>query len=202
MKVVGITGGMGAGKTTVCKIFASLDIPIYDADTRAKSLMISDKVLKSHLQSLLGKEAYYRNGKLNRKFISSKIFSEPALRNKVNALVHSAVAEDSHRWHTSQKSNLPFVIKEAALLVENGSYKNLDALIVVTAPESLRIQRIVKRSKLSIDEVKERLQSQLPEEEKIKLADFIITNDGQQSLVVQVWNIYRLLSHDTVASSK
>jgi dephospho-CoA kinase len=189
---IGITGGIGSGKTTVCKIFEALGIPIYYADDSAKKLMTSNKVVKSKITSLFGSEAYFRNGRLNRKFISSKVFSDKTLLNMLNAIVHPAVKEDNERWFLQQKS--PMALKEATLLIESGSYKDLDKVIVVTCPIETRIERVMSRDKSTKEAVLKRIENQMPEEEKIKYADFVIINDGKKLLIPQVLKIYNKFS--------
>lgn len=193
MLKVGITGGIGSGKTTVCKIFEQLGIPIYYADERAKRLMTFDKYLKSAIKQLLGPKAYYRNGRLDRKYVASIVFNDKSILEKLNKLVHPAVGKDAEKWHNNQDA--PYTIKEAALLVENGSYKSLDRLIVVTAPEELRIKRVIARDGSNYESVSSRIRNQLPEKEKKKVADFIIDNSGEVSLIQQIYTIHhRLLS--------
>ncbi len=187
---VGITGGMGSGKTTVCQLFAQLGIPVYDADAAAKRLMTEDTELKSRIIDLFGEEAYTAAG-LNRALISKVAFSEPEKLDQLNALVHPAVANDTQKWAALQKS--PYVLKEAALLYESGSFKSLDKIIVVTAPEGLRIDRVMARNHFTRAQVLERLKNQWPEEEKIKRADFVIQNDGHKALIPQVLEIHAAL---------
>ncbi len=188
---IGITGGIGSGKTTVCNIFKSLGIPVYDADAQAKILMYRNPALKKSIKSLLGDEAYHRNGRLNRAYVAQKIFSDKKLLAGINGLVHPAVYADSSLWFSEQTA--PYALKEAALLVENGSYKKLDGLIVVSAPEETRIARVVKRDRTSEVSVRQRIKNQLPEKAKTKVADFIIYNDGSQSLLQQVQAIHKKL---------
>ena len=188
---VGITGGIGSGKTTVCKLFEKMDVPVYYADLEAKKLMNSDKELKQKIKELLGTDAYHRNGRLNRKHVASIVFNDKKKLESLNAIVHPAVAQDSKKWFSNQKVN--YAIKEAALLVENASYKQLDYLIVVTAPVEMRIKRVVKRDKTDYNQVKLRIANQLSEIQKKKVADFIIDNSGDVSLISQVWKIHREL---------
>ncbi len=196
MTIVGITGGIGSGKTTVCRIFEVLNIPVYDADKMAKHLMYTDVKLKAAIKKLLGTAAYHSNGRPNRAEIAKKIFSDKKLLEGINALVHPAVNKDAKAW--SAKQNSPYVLKEAALLVENNSYKKLDFLITVTAPEKMRIERVMKRDGVTLEMVKRRISNQLPESEKVKVSDFVIVNDGKHSLTQQVWDIHRKI----VAASK
>jgi dephospho-CoA kinase len=185
---VGVTGGIGSGKTTVCKLFESKGIPVYYADDRAKKLMLANKKLKSAIKDLLGQESYFRNGRINRKYISSLVFNDKSLLKRLNAIIHPVVLQDSEDWFSQQKTK--FAIKEAALLIESLSYKTLDKIIVVTAPEKLRIDRVVKRDKTSIEKVKERMKNQLNDSDLLKYADYIIINDGNNDLLSEVNRIY------------
>ena len=192
LKLIGITGGIGSGKTTVCKIFETLGIPVYYADLMAKKIMTSNRSVKKKIKDLLGVEAYHSNGQLNRQLVSSKIFSDKTLLERINQIVHPAVKEDTDRWAEQyQQSPTPYVLKEAALLVENGSYKTMDAIIVVTCPEDIRIKRVMKRDKAEREAVMRKVKSQLSESEKVKVADFIIVNDGANPLIPQVWKIHQ-----------
>lgn len=191
MKKVGVTGGIGSGKTTVCKIFESINIPVYYADDRAKSLMYRSKPLKQAIKDLLGKDAYHRNGRPNRPFIASQIFNNKKLLAGINNLVHPAVKSDLERWAKEQSA--PYVLYEAALLVENGSYKDLDALIVISTEKEERIRRVMKRDKVDRSKVLSRMKNQLPQEKKEAVADYIIDNNGSQSLVKQVWEVHQKL---------
>ena len=198
---VGITGGIGSGKTTVCRIFEVLEVPIYYADSRAKYLMSHDKKLKASIKDLLGAEAYHINGRLNRKFVASQIFSNKELLQGINSLVHPAVAHDYDRW-VNQYNDHPYTIKEAALLIEAGSYKDLDILIVVTAAEEVRVARVVQRDKTTVKAVVQRMNNQMNESEKIDLANYVVDNSGKVSLIAQVIDIHHaLLQKNKVARS-
>jgi len=188
---IGVTGGIGSGKTTVCRLFEMLDIPVYYADKEAKRLMSYDKALKKQIKTLLGPECYHRNGRLNRAVVASIIFTNQEKREALNQLVHPAVRKDAHRW--AERQDAPYTLQEAALLVENGSYKDLDKLIVVTAPESVRVDRVMKRDGASKAQVQRRIDSQLPETAKVKVADYVIDNGGKKSLVRQIWKIHNEL---------
>ncbi|MBK8623916.1 MAG: dephospho-CoA kinase [Saprospiraceae bacterium] len=194
MLKIGITGGMGSGKTTVCRIFESLDIPVYYADIRAKLLMVSDKKVKSDIKSLLTDESYFKNGKPNRPFIAERVFADAGLLQKLNGIIHPAVHHDFDQFCIKHQHSSDYVLNEAALLVENGSYKRFDKIIVVTCPEEIRIQRVIKRDRVSREQVVNRLKNQLPEAEKIKVADFIIDNSGEKSLIPQIVDIHRELT--------
>lgn len=189
---VGITGGIGSGKTTVCKIFELLGIPVYYADGQAKQLMVSDPRLVAGVKKLFGPDSYLPNGALNRPFIAKEVFGDDRKLEQLNRLVHPAVAEDSDRWHHAQE-NVPYTLKEAALLFESGNHKQLDKLITVFAPEELRIRRVVERDHSSPEEVRERMAKQMPEEEKMKRSDFVVHNDGKHSLIRQVLDIHHAL---------
>ena len=190
---VGITGGIGSGKTTVCKLFELLGIPVYFADDRAKELMTSNRSVKEKISLLLGSNAYYKNGRLNRKYVASLVFKDKTLLNALNAIVHPAVQLDASAWFDRQTS--PFAIEEAALLIESGAYKNMDIVLFVACPppENQRITRVMQRDGLTFDEVKSRIQKQMPDSDKIKYAHYVIYNDNEQSLIKQVMEIYHVL---------
>ncbi len=193
---VGITGGIGSGKTTVCEIFSQLNIPIYSSDEAAKSLMVNNADVKTALIEILGAEIYFPNGELNRKEIANQIFTNNEKKIALERVVHTAVFVDSEYWlkkMTDEKH--PYSLYESALLFESKLNHLLDKTILVTAPEEMRIERVIARSngKLSKTEVEQRIKNQKSDEEKIKLADFVIHNDNSQSLVQQVLQIHRSL---------
>lgn len=192
MLKVGITGGIGSGKTTVCKIFGSLGIPVYNADQRAKWLMTKDSDLVNSIKGLFGEDAYYEDGQLNRHYLSNIIFAEPEKREQLNALVHPAVWKDGDRWNLDNRQ-APYTIKEAALIFESGGHQFLDQIIVVTAPEEVRIKRVVRRDGVEYAAVKARMAAQMPEPEKVSRADFVIDNDGARFLIPQVVEIHQKL---------
>ncbi len=197
MLKIGVTGGIGSGKTTVCKIFEVLDIPVYYADPRAKLLMIEDYKLVKEIKKLLGDKSYNKDKSLNRKYIANIIFNDKNKLNALNALVHPAVKDDFDKWCDSQNS--PYVLKEAALLFENGSYKSLDKTILVSAPLELRVLRVMKRDNHTRESILSRVRNQMPESEKEKLADIIIKNDNDISLISQIIEIHRQLVKDSNA---
>ncbi|MCS7035987.1 MAG: dephospho-CoA kinase [Saprospiraceae bacterium] len=191
---VGITGGIGSGKTTVCRLFSVLGIPVYDADYWAKWLIKNDPQVRRGVIALLGPEAYQADGAYNRAYVARRVFADANLLAALNAVVHPAVERHSRAWHEQQAlSGCPYTLKEAALLVESGSHRFLDALIVVTAPEEVRIRRVMERDGVAEEVVRARLRHQAPEAEKVALADFVILNDGQHALIPQVWRIHRTL---------
>jgi dephospho-CoA kinase len=192
MLKIGITGGIGSGKTTVCHIFEALGIPVYYADDRAKALMTTDLGLVAAIKTNFGAESYFPDGSLHRAYLSNIVFKDAEKLALLNSLVHPAVFRDGEAWHAAQK-NVPYTLKEAALLVETGSYKAVDKLITVFAPQKMRLQRVLERDKATRAAVLARMSKQMPEREKMKLADFIIKNDGKHGLVRQVWEVHQEL---------
>lgn len=186
---IGITGGIGAGKSTVAKIFSVLEVPVYDADSRAKQLMTNDVTTISAIQNLLGTQSYLAEGTLNRSFISEKVFSDLWMLNRLNGIVHPAVARDFVEWHSTRQL-AQYTLKEAALLFDAGSFLHLDATIVVTADEELRINRVMQRDHCSRASVVSRIKRQWPEDRRLQMADYIIRNDGSESLIAQVIKIH------------
>lgn len=190
--MVGITGGIGSGKSTVAKIFSILGIPIYYADDRAKWLMANDPDLKKQIQINFGSESYSEDGVLDRSFLASKVFSDEEKVKTINGLVHPAVKADFEKWAHAQKS--PYVLKEAALLFETGSYKDLDKVINVSSPIRIRISRVLMRDPHRNEkQVNDIIDKQLPDEEKNKLADFVIKNTDNKLLIPQVLEIHKQL---------
>ncbi|MFM9949499.1 MAG: dephospho-CoA kinase, partial [Saprospiraceae bacterium] len=173
MLKVGITGGIGSGKTTVCKIFETLGIPVYYADDRAKWLMTHDPELMEAISNTFGQDAYSPEGQLNRAYLAKVIFGDDKKLAELNALVHPAVFRDGSEWHHSQ-TGAPYTLREAALLFESGSYRAIDKMVVVTAPQEIRIKRVMERDQVTADAVMARIEKQWPEEEKVKRADYLI----------------------------
>lgn len=188
---VGITGGIGTGKSFVSKIFKTMGIPFYNADLEAKLIMVKDNNIRMALVKAFGPETYFEDGSLNRVYLSKQVFDNSQRLEMLNNIVHPAVIRAGVDWSNAQ--NGAYSLKEAALLYESGSYKKLDYTILVTAPEELRIARVMKRDKVSREEVLNRIQKQMPEEEKLKFADFVIHNDEQQPLLPQIINIHHTL---------
>ncbi len=188
----GITGGIGSGKTTVCKIFEVLGIPVYYADDRAKELITTDTTLIKKIKKLLGDDVYDSENNINKKRIAAIVFNFPEVLEQYNAIVHPAVFDDAEKW-MRRHQQFDYILEEAALLFETGTYKKLDTIICVTAPLEVRIGRIIKRDGLTEDEILSRISNQMPEEEKITLSDFVIYNDGETPLIRQVLRIHEKL---------
>lgn len=189
---VGITGGIGSGKSTVAKIFSILGIPIYFADDRAKWLMNEDSILKEKIITAFGKESYSESGQLNRKFLAESVFSDPNKVAQINGFVHPAVGKDFNLWVKTQSS--PYVLKEAALIFEAGGQNVLDYVINVSAPLRIRVSRVMMRdphrSEVQINQI---IDQQLPDEEKNQLSDFVIKNVDTKLLIPQVLKIHAKL---------
>ncbi|GLU51816.1 dephospho-CoA kinase [Dyadobacter frigoris] len=189
---IGVTGGIGSGKSIVCKLFVCLDIPVYDADTRAKWLTNHDPEIREAVIKLLGKESYTESGEYNRPFVSSQVFKNPDLLKKLNGIIHPAVGKDTDAWLESH-SNSPYVIKEAAIMNKAGENNNLDYVIVVTAPVELRLSRIRNRDKnRSEAEIRSIIERQISDEERDEIADFKIDNGENVALIPQVLKLHKL----------
>jgi dephospho-CoA kinase len=194
MLKIGITGGIGSGKTTVCKVFELLDIPIFYADTVAKSIMQTDLVLKNEILTTFGEKSYSSDGELNRSYISSIVFNNESELNKLNALVHPAVFRAFDKW-LSNHCDAPYIIKEAALLFETESYKMCDLSVLVISPEASRIRRVIARDGISHDELLLRMKRQLSDAQKLKLADHILINDESRLLIPQILALHQQFLH-------
>jgi len=174
MKVIGLTGGIGSGKTTVAGFFKELNIPVYIADDAGKRLMETSPEIRLKLTELFGEDAY-ENHLPNRKFIASKVFNDKELLSSLNNIIHPAVETDFKKWLQDQSSK--YVIYEAAILFETGGYKKCDFSILVTAPQKIRIQRLQKRDNSSVKEIQERMNNQWEDDKKSQMADFLINNE-------------------------
>lgn len=192
--IIGLTGGIGSGKTTVAQIFRALSIPVFVADEESKIIIDTDLELQDQLRELLG-EKLIKSGRIDRPYMASLIFNDNELLEKTNALIHPAVGRAFSEWYAKQ--NAPYVLREAAILFESGSYKDCAAIIVVSAPEPLRLERVIKRSGETEKQVKSRMARQWSQEEKEALANFIIQNDHQSMLIPQVLKIHENLIPDT-----
>ncbi len=185
---VGLTGGIGSGKSTVAKIFKTLGIPVFDADTAAKNIMNKDETLKQKIKEVFGVEAYI-DGLLNRKYIANIVFNDAVKLEQLNTLVHPAAITMGEKWSASQTT--PYTIKEAALLFESGSAAVLDYIIGVYAPQHLRILSVMQRDQTTREEVLARINKQIDEELKMKLCDFVVVNDEQRLLIPQVTDLHQ-----------
>lgn len=188
--IVGLTGGIGSGKTTVAKLFYKLGVPIYISDIEAKQLMVNDQQLISAIKELLGNEAYI-DGELNRSYISHQVFNDKEKLTQLNAIVHPAVAADFLQWYKKQEHL--YVIKESAILFETNGQKECDAVITVTAPIEERINRVVVRDGVSEKQVKSRIDNQLSDSEKIIQSDFVVYNIDLKDTIKKVRLIHKLL---------
>tara|TARA_Y100000385_G_scaffold218121_1_gene227358 strand:- start:2648 stop:3271 length:624 start_codon:yes stop_codon:yes gene_type:complete len=186
---IGITGGMGAGKSTVCKIFSQIGISIYDADSRAKWLMNNNLELKEAIRKSFGWDSYTRKDDLNRDYLAKVVFNNEEKLKNLNSIVHPAVMKDFELW-TQEHKDEPYSLKEAALLFESDSYKNLHKVIVINSPIETRIERVVKRDHVKREDVLKRIENQSTDRERMEKADWIIYNDGINSLIEQAMKIH------------
>lgn len=187
MLKIGLTGGIGSGKTTVARIFETLGVPVYNADAEAKKLMNTDEVLKSAILKNFG-TGTYKNGTLDRKYLATIVFNDDTKLELLNSLVHPVTIRDAADW--IKRQNTPYIIKEAALLFETGAMDMLDKVIGVFAPQELRIKRVMERDGVSREEVLKRMKLQLDDEIKMKRCDFVITNDEQSLIIPQVLKLH------------
>lgn len=189
MLKIGLTGGIGTGKTTVAHLFSGLGIPIYDSDARAKELMADNAKLKNKIVQSFGNESFI-GGQLNRKHLSKQVFNSKDLLNKLNAIVHPFVLEDFNLWVSNQ--NTKYIIKESAILIESGAHQNMDKIILVTCPLSLRLSRVVSRDGIAESEIIKRIDNQINEDEKKKYSDYTIENNQNLStLKEKVYSLHK-----------
>ncbi len=187
----GVTGSLGSGKSTVCSVFASFGIPVFNADLTARELMNSNDLIKKELIRHFGHHIYTQQG-LNRNMMAQLIFSDKVSLDTVNSIVHPVVKENFDNWCIKHHASV-YVIKEAAVIIETGGYRELDKTILVTAPEATKIKRVQKRDKRSTEEIKNILANQLPDEKKIPFADFIIENDDKKLILPTIIEIHHQL---------
>ncbi|WP_034040261.1 dephospho-CoA kinase [Wocania ichthyoenteri] len=188
MTIVGLTGGIGSGKTTVAKEFLALGVPVYIADEEAKKLMLKSKIIKRKLIQLFGDEAYV-DGALNKPFVADIIFNDSSYLKKMNAIIHPRVAKHFKKWMLKQTTL--YVIKEVAILFENGGHKYCDYVITVTAPIELRFERLLKRDQTTKRKIKAIMKNQWSDDDKIKLSDFVINNTTLENTKKQVAEIHK-----------
>ncbi|QCR24085.1 dephospho-CoA kinase [Pontibacter sp. SGAir0037] len=199
MLKVGITGGIGVGKSIVCRMFEHLGIPVYDADTRAKWVMLHDEPLKHELVQAFGAEAYNEAGELNRSYISGIVFKNPERLAQLNSLVHPRVRNDFSMW-VAANQNAPYIIKEAALMYESEAWRQIDKMIAVFAPKDVRIKRLLIRDTHRTEaDIQAIMDKQLREEEKMARADYIIYNDDHQLLIPQVLKLHEQLLEQSLS---
>lgn len=184
---VGITGGIGSGKSTICKVFKVLGIPVFEADSVAGQLMNSNTVIREQLISLFGTSVYLPDMTIDRKFLSKIVFNNPSLLKQLNAIVHPVVRKSWDDWFQAQQST--YVIHEAAILFESGFYKMMDKTITVVTDEAERIQRVKKRNRITEEQVRQRIRNQWTDEQRIKLADFVISNNDNELIIPQIVEI-------------
>jgi dephospho-CoA kinase len=190
MLKVGITGGIGSGKTTVCQVFETLGIPVFYADRAAKYLMENDAMLVDNIKLLFG-AGVYQGGKIDREKVSSIVFNKPDILERLNAIIHPATIRYGQQWMLKQTA--PYAIKEAAIFFESGSYKDMDIMIGVSAPQTLRIWRTIGRDQITQEKVLERISNQMDEEEKMKRCDFVVINDDKTAILPQVLQLHKEL---------
>lgn len=190
MLKVGITGGIGAGKSTICKVFNALQIPVYHADQRAKILTETDPVIRSEIIREFG-ERSYRGSKYNVEYVAARAFGDKIKLSKLNHIIHPAVSKDFYQWVRRQKA--PYIIEEAAILFESGANQNMDHVIVVEAPEEIRISRIQKRDGIAREEIKKRIDSQWSADKLHALADWVVNNNDKVLVLPQILSIHNFL---------
>jgi len=192
MKKIGITGGIGSGKTFVCHLLEAKGFPVFYTDQVAKTLMVSDEELVFSIQNLLGEKVYFSDGKLNKAFLAEKIFHDSTLREKINQLVHPAVYRAFDRWSETQTSTLVFI--ESALMIETGYAKSLDAVILVLADEKTRIKRILQRDKTTKEATLARIHAQATDEMRKEYATFLLENSENADLAQKLDKILQKLA--------
>jgi dephospho-CoA kinase len=188
MKCIGLTGGIGSGKTTVARIFNMLNVPVYNSDEAGRKITNINSSVKNAIKEEFGADVFDQNDTLNREKLSAVVFNDTSALAKLNAIIHPAVAQDFKMWCDNQSS--PYVIKETAILFEHGLDKHLDGVIVVEAPDELRIKRVMHRNGITEEAVRKRIQQQLPQDELISRADWVIHNNEEQLLIPQVLAVY------------
>ncbi len=188
---IGLTGGIGSGKSTVAKVFELLHVPVYYADDRSRFILQNNPTVHDKLKAIWGDQVFQANGLVDKKALADIVFNNESELHKLNAIMHPLVAEDYAQWLSVQ--NTEYVMKEAAILIESGSYKTCDKIIVVSVPEALAIERVKSRDNVSEEQVKARMSKQMSNDEKIKYADFVIVNDGIKMLIPQILEIHKQL---------
>jgi dephospho-CoA kinase len=186
---IGLTGGIGAGKSIIAKVFETIGVPVFDADKVGKSILSKDPEVRNEIIHLLGPESY-TDKVPNRKFIAQVIFNDESLRSSLNQIIHPKVGLAYETW-VHQNTEAMYTIKESAIAFETGIYEKMDANILVVAPEQLRIERVMKRDNTDLEAVKKRMEAQWSDEVKITLTDFVVTNDEKSGVLPQVLEIHK-----------
>lgn len=189
--LIGVTGGIGSGKSMVCRLFECLDIPVYYADSRAKWLTNNDREIREKVVALLGSEAYDSEGMYNTRFVASCVFKNEPLLKELNAIIHPVVLRDTQNW-VAQNTGMPYVVKEAAIMAKAGQANAVDVVVVVEAPVALRIQRILQRDKRPEQEIRAIIERQVSDESRREIADYIVNNDDASELIPQVLHLHEL----------
>jgi dephospho-CoA kinase len=190
MLKIGITGGIGSGKTTICKVFETFGVPVFYADAVAKWAMTNDANLVAGVKANFGNESYHADGTLNNKYLAAIVFNQKVSLEQLNSLVHPAVFNEFDKWVNTHVKSTPYVLKEAALLFESGSYQQCDKNILVTAPLDLKLARVMQRDKVTEVEVLSRMDKQFTDEQKVKMADYFIANSLSDSVILQVLDLH------------
>lgn len=193
MIVVGLTGGIGSGKSTIAAMFHELGVPVYNSDERAKHLMNTSKKIRKQLIELFGKKAYLE-GNLNRTYIAKKVFNDTDLLEQLNQIVHPVVRKDFLKW--TKKQNASYVIQETALLFENNAQELYDSVILITAPKELRIERVLSRDESTKEQIIARMNNQLDDQTKLELADFVIENIDLKTTALKVLEVHEAILND------
>lgn len=191
--LIGVTGGIGSGKSMVCRLFECLDIPVYYADSRAKWLTNHDPEIRENVIALLGPEAYDGEGLYNTRFVASRVFNNEPLLKALNAIIHPAVLRDTKQW-VARHAGSPYVVKEAAIMARAGQSNAVDYVVAVEAPVELRIQRILERDKRTEQEIRAIIGRQASEESRREIADYIVKNDNASELIPQVLHLHGIFS--------
>lgn len=189
--LIGVTGGIGSGKSMVCRLFECLDVPIYYADSRAKWLTNNDPEIREKVVALLGNEAYDSAGQYNTRFVASSVFQNEPLLKELNAIIHPVVLRDTKVW-VAQQAGAPYVVKEAAIMAKAGQSNAVDYVVVVEAPVELRIQRILQRDKRTEQEIRAIIERQVSDESRREIADYVVNNDDGSELIPQVLHLHEI----------
>lgn len=189
--LIGVTGGIGSGKSMVCRLFECLDIPVYYADSRAKWLTNHDPEIRERVTQLLGPDAYDREGRYDTRFVASRVFGNELLLKQLNAIIHPVVLRDTKEWLVAN-AGLPYVAKEAAIMGKAGQANSVDYVVMVDAPVELRIQRILQRDKRSEAEIRAIIERQISDESRRGISDFIVQNDNDSELIPQVLRLHEI----------